>query len=408
MSTQVQLRRGTTTQCLSMTPAQAEVVVDTTQNRLRVGDGSTAGGNPVATVGDIVNNNVTISTSGLKGNAIGAINDTTVSIAAATTTDIGGAAANYITITGAATITSFGSNGQAGQERWLEFAGINTLTNSSNLVLPAATNITTAAGDVAAFRYEGGGVWRCVSYLTSGAPVTSTAGPSVVGTFCNLVGAYASATTATWSADEIVVKSALAGSSYLLKNFSKTLNTATTGAGGLDTGSMANSKWYYVYAIYNPNTGTQNILCTISGSGAAVYGGANMPSGYTSSALIGVFRTNGSAQIATFNQSGRTVSFPNINALVGGAAVSYTSVDLSGGIVPPNAKFVTSGNFGTSSANVIYLAGDASGTGRIIVSSSTGSMSASLSPVPILNGSQILYYYVSSGTGNFDVSGYSF
>lgn len=43
-STQTKLRRGTEAQCEAMTPVEAEVVVDLTNDRLRLGDGTTAGG----------------------------------------------------------------------------------------------------------------------------------------------------------------------------------------------------------------------------------------------------------------------------------------------------------------------------------------------------------------------------
>jgi hypothetical protein len=43
-ATQVQLRRGTSAQVVAFTGAQGEVVVDTTNNRAVVHDGSTAGG----------------------------------------------------------------------------------------------------------------------------------------------------------------------------------------------------------------------------------------------------------------------------------------------------------------------------------------------------------------------------
>lgn len=46
---QVQMRRGTSAQIASMTPAQGEVVVNTTDNTLHVGDGSTAGGTKLPT-----------------------------------------------------------------------------------------------------------------------------------------------------------------------------------------------------------------------------------------------------------------------------------------------------------------------------------------------------------------------
>ena len=54
MATQVQWRRGTHTQVSSFTGALGEVVVDTTQNRLVLQDGTTVGGWPQATSADLV------------------------------------------------------------------------------------------------------------------------------------------------------------------------------------------------------------------------------------------------------------------------------------------------------------------------------------------------------------------
>ncbi|MBV8472024.1 MAG: hypothetical protein JO234_01295, partial [Hyphomicrobiales bacterium] len=44
MSEQLQLRRGTASQIAAFIGAQGEVVIDTTNNRAVVSDGSTAGG----------------------------------------------------------------------------------------------------------------------------------------------------------------------------------------------------------------------------------------------------------------------------------------------------------------------------------------------------------------------------
>jgi hypothetical protein len=52
MSEQLQLRAGAATQVAAFTPASAECVVDTTNNRICVGDGATAGGWPAAKLGD--------------------------------------------------------------------------------------------------------------------------------------------------------------------------------------------------------------------------------------------------------------------------------------------------------------------------------------------------------------------
>lgn len=93
-----------------------------------------------------------------------ATNQTRATVASATTTNIGAAAANYILISGTTTITAFDTV-QAGTERTLEFQGALILThNATSLILPGAANITTVAGDTAILRSEGSGNWRCISF----------------------------------------------------------------------------------------------------------------------------------------------------------------------------------------------------------------------------------------------------
>lgn len=117
------------------------------------------------------------------GTLTGALNEApALTLASATTTDIGAQNSNNITITGTTTITSFGS-AAAGVIRRLVFAGALTLTHSaSNLILPGAANIVTAAGDTAEFLSLGAGSWRCVVYQRA-------SGSSVVAppTIANLV-----------------------------------------------------------------------------------------------------------------------------------------------------------------------------------------------------------------------------
>jgi len=62
MSEQLQLRAGTSTQVSAFTPAAAECVVDTTNNRICVGDGSTAGGWPAAKLVEVPQIGATINT----------------------------------------------------------------------------------------------------------------------------------------------------------------------------------------------------------------------------------------------------------------------------------------------------------------------------------------------------------
>jgi hypothetical protein len=56
MSEQLQLRRGSAAQVATFTGAQGEVVVDTTNNRLVLQDGATAGGFPVARLTEVLTN----------------------------------------------------------------------------------------------------------------------------------------------------------------------------------------------------------------------------------------------------------------------------------------------------------------------------------------------------------------
>jgi major tropism determinant Mtd-like protein len=53
MSEQLQLRRGTAAQVAAFTGAPGEIVIDTTNNRLVVQDGATAGGFPAARLGEV-------------------------------------------------------------------------------------------------------------------------------------------------------------------------------------------------------------------------------------------------------------------------------------------------------------------------------------------------------------------
>lgn len=98
-----------------------------------------------------------------------------VQIASAATTDIGSAASAFIQITGATTITSFGTNYKG--PKYIRFAGALTLTNSASLILPGGANITTAAGDtcIVVPKATAGSAdgWAVVSYQHAPPPAFS-------------------------------------------------------------------------------------------------------------------------------------------------------------------------------------------------------------------------------------------
>ena len=85
-------------------------------------------------------------------------------IASAAAINLGAATGDYVVITGTTTITSFGT-ADAGTERTLVFSGVLTLThNATSLILPGGVDIVTDVGDIATFRSESSGNWRCTGY----------------------------------------------------------------------------------------------------------------------------------------------------------------------------------------------------------------------------------------------------
>lgn len=86
-------------------------------------------------------------------------------LAAAASVDLSTATGNFLHITGAATISSFGIV-TAGARFVLVFDGVCTLTyNATSLILPGTANITTAANDCCMIVSEGSGNWRVVGYF---------------------------------------------------------------------------------------------------------------------------------------------------------------------------------------------------------------------------------------------------
>lgn len=245
---------------------------------------------------------------------------------------------------------------------------------------------------------------------------------SIAGDARNVVVKQTGNATATIAADEIIVETALGGACAKLASVSLTLNAAGTGANGLDTGALANSTFYYVYVIYNPSTATKACLATTAGSGATIYGGANMPSGYTQSALVGVLLTDGSAHFRVTTQYSREVFYQsaltvlsNLTPLVS----SLTTQSLSAS-VPPIAK-TCSGALSLNPAattNHLQVAADSTGTGlqegSIVTSNTVTNVTTIYLPfrqVPMITANTIFINYGSttgSTTNSLVITGFTF
>jgi len=247
----------------------------------------------------------------------------------------------------------------------------------------SATSLTLNPGEEVQFVSNGTNGWVSAGQTLS-TGVTPQAGDNstklattafadqtggVVGSVRNLkMSVSAASASATLTADEIIVETALGGAPIRLSSFNKTINLGTVGAGGMDVGTAPVSGYVALYAIYNPTTSTAALLATNATSSAAphVYGGANMPSGYTASALVSVWPTNGSSQFVQAVQRDRRISLVTSGGFTTATtAASWTSIAIGG--IPLNAVRV-SGNISslTSVANVTQLfqvASDSNGAG---------------------------------------------
>lgn len=99
--------------------------------------------------------------------AFDALNGAEATVASASTTDIGAASSDKVSITGTTTITSFGTVA-AGVHRLGRFTGALTLThNATSLILPGGASLTTAAGDRFQAVSLGSGNWVVYNYVTA-------------------------------------------------------------------------------------------------------------------------------------------------------------------------------------------------------------------------------------------------
>lgn len=247
--------------------------------------------------------------------------------------------------------------------------------------------------------------------------ITSWVDTTAVPTASGLVGAVrngrislpSASASATFTADEVIVKQALGGRSYSLPSFNKSLNLATVGAGGMDVGAAPAAGYVAIYAIYNPATGVSALLArnTTALLAGSVYGGANMPAGYTASALVGVWPTASSILVAGFQVDRR---FSRVQSLVLNTSVQQASLTTLAitSAVPPNAKMCSlllACTASVSSSISCIVAGSPTGIGQrnMNISPSTG-LSMSAADVPLIDPQNINYIaVVTAGTMSLQI-----
>lgn len=144
--------------------------------------------------------------------------------------------------------------------------------------------------------------------------------------------------SATFTADELIVETGT-GQQYRLSAFNKTVNLGATGAGGMDIGSVPSSGFIALYAILNPTNGATALLAVnaTAASVPEIYGGANMPAGYTASALVSVWRV-ASGQFTIGEMMGRQINTPELPLVTVTSTVSALTELSVSAVIPKNAR----------------------------------------------------------------------
>ena len=154
-----------------------------------------------------------------------------------------------------------------------------------------------------------------------------------------------------------------------------TIDGSITGINGLDTGTLTLNKWYRVFVIWQ-QTKFSDVATIISESDIPT-----LPAGYDIYRRVGWLRTDASAHFNPFFQSGngniRIYEWlNNTDVLTGGAATSFTPVDMDGAVPPVNfMPVIFQAEITPNSAgNEISISRDSTSTKPISLSGSVGSV----------------------------------
>lgn len=174
-------------------------------------------------------------------------------------------------------------------------------------------------------------------------PKSASLSSSVRGAFSSLFGSATGASSlASYSIAEIVVGDG-SGNKQTIGSVSGSIDMATAGAGGLDTGVVAASTWYNAFVIAKAD-GSKALMASLSATAP------NLPSGYTKWARIGSFRTDATANKFPlgFRQYGRRVRYsvvggsnvPTLPSMASGTSVPFWTPVAISAFVPPNASSI--------------------------------------------------------------------
>lgn len=228
----------------------------------------------------------------------------------------------------------------------------------------------------------------------------------------------AASSTATFTADELIVGTALGGKQYRLSSFNKTINLAITGPGGMDAGAPPVTGFVALYAIYNPAIRDSALLSVNATAAVApeICPGSSLPAGYTASALVAVVPV-ASSQFAFCAVQGRSVGISSATVLSGTTAPgsvtaqAITAIPLNAQSVDLTVTVGITANDTTGALTLAASSGLVAGKLITIGAAGTGGTISETSnlTLPVLANARTLFYRIASATLSYGIvtSGYS-
>ena len=224
-------------------------------------------------------------------------------------------------------------------------------------------------------------------FVVNVVPTALTAPGAVQGIFTNLV---ITNTTATTPAHQVAVTanalSLYNGSVYsTATGISFTIDTSNAnGPNGLDTGSLAASTWYYIYAIQNTSSGAVAGLMSTNSTAPSF---TNCP-GYSNYARIGSVRANATPAFVNFIQRGRRVQYM-VGTYTGNALANLPQMD--SGSSANTYVAVAVGAFAPSTASIMRVVATNVASGSMAVAPNSnyavGTSTSNPAPIGLVNSS---------------------
>lgn len=236
----------------------------------------------------------------------------------------------------------FGANGQSpsGNNRYVCDKDPRLATTGLGSVVVQHNGVTI--GTASALNFEGSGV---VSISMPAGSTTASldfggggsGGAGIVSGFMSgLDVEQSSNSTINIIADVIDVTDA--SNELSVTSVNVTCDVTASGAGGLDTGTVASSTWYYLYLV-TEDDGTLPVgLMSLSRTSPT------MPGTKTRKRLVSPFRVNGSTHIVSFRKIGTKVDYRWVDstpgvALNSGGSTSFSTIDFRT-FCPPGCRDV--------------------------------------------------------------------